>query len=529
MSPSALLDRRWKFEAHGPPSPPSWATALASASAADSQRDAAPGLVRQQLEKLPPEVLREVAEALRQWWPLRPRNSTGFELVVVHPDGTREKHQVYHRVLRIGRDPANALQLRSEVVSSEHCEIRADDARLWLVDLASSNGTRVDDVKIAAWEPKALEPGSRIELGPFRLVIGQSRTRFPDPPFVVRIVATSVHRGGFPSLLGTPDSPWVELATAPAAGGLRGWLRLPTTWLRSARHGIADAPAVAPTAALDTPLDYALTGYLLSQVAATFESRTGIPVTVSAPMPQAVLLQRRPEGEAFAVARFEVAVGDNGWLCDVVWPMPAAPKRRNPVAEGHLGELPMPVAVILGAMSLTPSDLAGLDRGDILVPDRWYPEHWIEDGSEAALGEVALRVQSWEAPGRLRFEKGFFHLEPTSAWTVRPQGDAMPPTRDDRRDDTAEHDLAAADPTRMLDELEVTVAFELERFPVPLRELADWREGGLVRLDHRPEDPIRLVLHHGGKSRLLGYGRVVVVDERLGVQIDRWLGAEESR
>lgn len=105
----------------------------------------------------------------------------------------------------------------------------------------------------------------------------------------------------------------------------------------------------------------------------------------------------------------------------------------------------------------------------------------------------------------------------------------MPPTSDDRRDDTAEHDLAAADPTRLVDELEVTVAFELARLPVPLRELADWREGGLVRLDHRPEDPIRLVLHHGGRSRLLGYGRVVVVDERLGIQIDRWLGAEESR
>ncbi len=73
------------------------------------------------------------------------------------------------------------------------------------------------------------------------------------------------------------------------------------------------------------------------------------------------------------------------------------------------------------------------------------------------------------------------------------------------------------------DELEVTVAFELERLSVPLRELTTWQEGQTLQLKKTPEDPVRILLLQASGPRVLGYGRVVVVEDRLGLQIDRWL------
>ena len=78
-------------------------------------------------------------------------------------------------------------------------------------------------------------------------------------------------------------------------------------------------------------------------------------------------------------------------------------------------------------------------------------------------------------------------------------------------------------PLRLPEELETMVSFELDRIAVPLGELLSWQPGATVRLQRAPEDPLRIVLRQAGQERLLGYGRVVVVDEKIGIQIERWL------
>ena len=72
------------------------------------------------------------------------------------------------------------------------------------------------------------------------------------------------------------------------------------------------------------------------------------------------------------------------------------------------------------------------------------------------------------------------------------------------------------------DDVEVTICFELERLHVPLGELRTWREGEAVRLDRGIDEPIRLVLRQPGGDRLLGHGRVVVLDGLLGVVVESW-------
>src|SRR5688500_13000363 len=118
------------------------------------------------------ERLGQSAASREPWWPLRPRRTQGLELVLVHPDGRREKAVFFHRGVRIGRDSSCQLQLQADTVSGQHCEIRVDDDRMWLVDLASSNGTRVNGVGLVAFEPRPLVSGDELDVRPFRGAAG---------------------------------------------------------------------------------------------------------------------------------------------------------------------------------------------------------------------------------------------------------------------------------------------------------------------------------------------------------------------
>lgn len=89
----------------------------------------------------------------------------------------------------------------------------------------------------------------------------------------------------------------------------------------------------------------------------------------------------------------------------------------------------------------------------------------------------------------------------------------------------AEEDpLGAPTPSSLpVDDLEVQVAIELDRFPVTLGALQRWREGEILTLRQGPSDPVRLVVETGLQRRVLAEGRVVLVNERLGIEILRLL------
>jgi flagellar motor switch/type III secretory pathway protein FliN len=74
-----------------------------------------------------------------------------------------------------------------------------------------------------------------------------------------------------------------------------------------------------------------------------------------------------------------------------------------------------------------------------------------------------------------------------------------------------------------IDDLELLVTVELDRFPVTLAELSRWRPGEVVSLRRTPSDTVRLVVETGAQRRVLAEGRAVVVGERLGVEVVRLL------
>jgi len=79
-----------------------------------------------------------------------------------------------------------------------------------------------------------------------------------------------------------------------------------------------------------------------------------------------------------------------------------------------------------------------------------------------------------------------------------------------------------------IDDLELLVTIELDRFPVTLAELQRWRPGEVVSLRRTPSDTVRLVLETGAQRRVLAEGRVVVVGDRLGVEVVRVLTRLEN-
>lgn len=80
---------------------------------------------------------------------------------IVLPDGTEQRLE--GTTIKVGRDPVNDLTLLGDPkISRSHAELRDRSGQWILVDLGSSNGTKVNDRRI---DQHPLRDGDRIQLG----------------------------------------------------------------------------------------------------------------------------------------------------------------------------------------------------------------------------------------------------------------------------------------------------------------------------------------------------------------------------
>ena len=81
----------------------------------------------------------------------------------------------------IGRAPSNQVVLADDKVSRRHAVIHAQDVdEFWLVDLGSSNGTYLNERRVA--QPIRLWDQDKIEIGPFRLMFRQPHAARASTP-----------------------------------------------------------------------------------------------------------------------------------------------------------------------------------------------------------------------------------------------------------------------------------------------------------------------------------------------------------
>lgn len=87
--------------------------------------------------------------------------SAGGQGVLILPDG--REVPIDHRPVVIGRMPGCEIVLADPNVSRRHAEVRDEGGRWVVSDLGSTNGTKVNGVRLAA--PQELAPGDEIRVG----------------------------------------------------------------------------------------------------------------------------------------------------------------------------------------------------------------------------------------------------------------------------------------------------------------------------------------------------------------------------
>lgn len=71
----------------------------------------------------------------------------------------------------IGRSRSADVQLPHAAVSGTHATIRAESAGYVLVDEGSTNGTRINEVRVAPGRPKTIRTRDLVDLGGYRLTL----------------------------------------------------------------------------------------------------------------------------------------------------------------------------------------------------------------------------------------------------------------------------------------------------------------------------------------------------------------------
>ena len=93
------------------------------------------------------------------------------QLRVTLPDGTEHVIPVTQAQFNIGRVQENELQLPEKMVSRHHARLLFEANRVSLVDLKSSNGTTVGEVRLPPNEPYPLSYGEAFQIGSYTLCL----------------------------------------------------------------------------------------------------------------------------------------------------------------------------------------------------------------------------------------------------------------------------------------------------------------------------------------------------------------------
>ena len=96
-------------------------------------------------------------------------------------DPTGREHRLTGETITIGRAVENEIVITSKRVSREHARVRREGWRVMLEDLASTNGTYLNDERVLA--PVALHDGDRIKIGNVVLVFHDPDITYRDTPF----------------------------------------------------------------------------------------------------------------------------------------------------------------------------------------------------------------------------------------------------------------------------------------------------------------------------------------------------------
>ena len=83
-------------------------------------------------------------------------------LLLMRKNSTPRQIELTDERTLIGRDASNDIRIDHPRVSRHHMELRVEGSTTWLIDVGSSNGTRVNGHRVKHW---ALQHGDLIHIG----------------------------------------------------------------------------------------------------------------------------------------------------------------------------------------------------------------------------------------------------------------------------------------------------------------------------------------------------------------------------
>ena len=141
------------------------------------------------------------------------------------PDGGPLSATVTEAGLEIGRDSSMGWTLPdpNRFISSRHMEIRHERGAFWLYDL-STNGTYLNGASSRMKSPHRLEPGDRLQVGPYRIVVEAGGGQGAMPPRHDPFAATPAPHGdaGFGAAAPAGGDIW-SIGAAPAPAPVPGF------------------------------------------------------------------------------------------------------------------------------------------------------------------------------------------------------------------------------------------------------------------------------------------------------------------
>jgi pSer/pThr/pTyr-binding forkhead associated (FHA) protein len=76
---------------------------------------------------------------------------------------------IRHLPCVIGRSTGCDYRINDPMISRTHCELSLREGQVWVQDLHSLNGTRIDGKRLLG--PESVTDGARLQLGPFTFVM----------------------------------------------------------------------------------------------------------------------------------------------------------------------------------------------------------------------------------------------------------------------------------------------------------------------------------------------------------------------
>lgn len=118
-------------------------------------------------------------EIQRQSYSLAARRTPGISLSVRDGGGVQLLRHFAQPDITLGRDPGCDVPLTDDTVSTRHAQLKYHHGQWWLEDLASMNGTTLNDIAVTM--PTVLTTGDEIRCGKTRLTVSLSTDTLISP------------------------------------------------------------------------------------------------------------------------------------------------------------------------------------------------------------------------------------------------------------------------------------------------------------------------------------------------------------